>query len=681
MVMLKRILIVGVLWLLPLVVWSQTSRVDVALEEYMEIYVQQTEYSADENEVLEILNFYLENKINVNDTTSKELLNLFFVQEKHLNAIRAYVQQQGQMLSLSELTFISVIDSVTLQLLYPFVVAEPVEDGKSVAIKDMLTLGKHTVVLGTKTTLEIKKGYIDSSYLGDSFRYYFRYNYKYKDNLFFSFSGDKDAGEELFGQSQKLGFDHYGVTFMLKNVGRVQKLAVGNYNIQLGQGLTMWTGSGMKFTVDGNIKKYAPVVKAVSPFAEHDFLKGGALQVALGKHTSMAAFVSYKKRDATNMTVANNGQNVFQSFYTSGYHRTEKELQKKDLVGETVTGGSLQYNNTNFTLGINGYYQHLDAILSPKEYFYNCYYFSGSNNMSVGVDASYLFRNILLFAESAFDGEGKNASIAGAQLWAGNDVSLSVYYRNYGKDYQNMYSNGLGQNSDSRNENGLAAVFNFKLPWDIRVVASADVFEMPWLRYQVYSPTNGMDCRLKLTKNIFKHTSLVVQYRCKESTANASSEQNHVPITEQTLLQQLQLKINYLPDSRWSFSTRAIYSRFTPAMVGNTGGVLVYQEVCYHSDRRPLSLVARCAYFNIADYDARIYTYERDLLYEFSTPAFYGKGIRMYLLMDWEVAKNLRLALRYSISYYPENVTIGSGLEMIDANHKQEIKLQLRYGF
>ena len=679
--MLKRILIAGVLWLLPLVVWSQTNRVDVALEEYMEIYVQQTDYSADENEVLEILNFYLENKINVNDTTSKELLNLFFVQEKHLNAIHAYVQQQGQMLSLSELTFISVIDSITLQLLWPFVVAEPVEEGKSVAIKDMLTLGKHTVVLGTKITLETKKGYIDSSYLGDPFRYYFRYSYKYKDNLLFSFSGDKDAGEELFGQSQKLGFDHYGVTFMLKNVGLVQKLAVGNYNIQLGQGLTMWTGSSMKFAVDGNIKKYAPVVKAASPFAEYDFLKGAALQVALGKHTSMAAFVSYTKRDATNMTVGDNGQNVFQSFYTSGYHRTESELQKKNLVGETVTGGSLQYANTNFTLGINGYYQHLDAILSPKEYFYNCYYFFGNNNMSVGVDASYLFRNILLFAESAFDGNGKNASIVGAQLWAGNDVSLSVYYRNYAKDYQNMYSNGLGQNSDSKNENGLAAVFNFKLPWDICVVASADVFEMPWSRYQVYSPTNGMDCRLKLTKNIFKHTSLVVQYRCKESTANASSEQNHVPIIEQTLLQQLQLKINYLPDSRWSFSTRAIYSRFTPTMVGNTGGVLVCQEVCYHSDRRPLSLVARCAYFNIADYDARIYTYERDLLYEFSTPAFYGKGIRMYLLMDWEVAKNLRLALRYSISYYPENVTIGSGLEMIDANHKQEIKLQLRYGF
>lgn len=681
MVMLKRILIAGVLWLLPLVVWSQTSRVDVALEEYMEIYVQQTDYSADENEVLEILNFYLENKINVNDTTSKELLNLFFVQEKHLNAIHAYVQQQGQMLSLSELTFISVIDSITLQLLWPFVVAEPVEEGKSVAIKDMLTLGKHTVVLGTKTTLETKKGYIDSSYLGDPFRYYFRYSYKYKDNLLFSFSGDKDAGEELFGHSQKLGFDHYGVTFMLKNVGLVQKLALGNYNIQLGQGLTMWTGSSMKFAVDGNIKKYVPVVKAASPFAEYDFLKGAALQVALGKHTSMAAFVSYTKRDATNMTVGDNGQNVFQSFYTSGYHRTESELQKKNLVGETVTGGSLQYANTNFTLGINGYYQHLDAILSPKEYFYNCYYFFGNNNMSVGVDASYLFRNILLFAESAFDGNGKNASIVGAQLWARNDVSLSVYYRNYAKDYQNMYSNGLGQNSDSKNENGLAAVFNFKLPWDICVLASADVFEMPWSRYQVYSPTNGMDCRLKLTKNIFKHTSLVVQYRCKESTANASSEQNHVPITEQTLLQQLQLKINYLPDSRWSFSTRAIYSRFTPAMVGNTGGVLVYQEGCYHSDRRPLSLVARCAYFNIADYDARIYTYERDLLYEFSTPAFYGKGIRMYLLMDWEVAKNLRLALRYSISYYPENVTIGSGLEMIDANHKQEIKLQLRYGF
>ena len=85
--------------------------------------------------------------------------------------------------------------------------------------------------------------------------------------------------------------------------------------------------------------------------------------------------------------------------------------------------------------------------------------------------------------------------------------------------------------------------------------------------------------------------------------------------------------------------------------------------------------------FDISDYDARLYAYESDLMYEYSVPLFNGRGVRSYLICRYEISSRLSFAVKYALSYYPEQESVGSGYDAIAGNKKQEVKVQLRWHF
>lgn len=461
---------------LPLLSIAQTGN-NRLLEEYLELFSEKEDYSSDENEILETLQYYIENKINLNDTENNNLTDLFFVEQFHINAIRSYIQQYGQMLSINELYLINRIDSTTASLMLPFVKVEKVKPEQKTSFHDMVKDGKHSIIIGSKTILEKSKGYIDSTYLGSPWRLYFKYQYKYKDKLLLSFSGDKDPGEELFKGTQKQGFDHYGFSLMINDIGIVKRLVIGNYNIQLGQGLCIWNSSGLNFWVNSNAQKHGRTIKNAGAFTESNYLKGIASEIRIAPKISLTAFASYSKRDAS-FEYNNDNDIIYHSFYTSGYHRTTNEYSKKDNITETIGGGSLKYQSNNLSIALNGYYQHLSDSIIPKENFYNQHYFKGQSNYNMTLDISYLYRNILFFGETAFDCNLSNASIIGSQIHLHNST-LTTYYRHYAIDYQNMYANALGQNSGVQNEQGLASMLSCRLPRNIIATASIDVFKFP----------------------------------------------------------------------------------------------------------------------------------------------------------------------------------------------------------
>ena len=83
------------------------------------------------------------------------------------------------------------------------------------------------------------------------------------------------------------------------------------------------------------------------------------------------------------------------------------------------------------------------------------------------------------------------------------------------------------------------------------------------------------------------------------------------------------------------------------------------------------------AYFSPFSGDA----YESDILYSFSTPAYYNKGSRFYIMFKYDVNRSLDIWLRYSQSFYSNKNSIGTGLEEIKGNTKSELKLQLMVKF
>jgi hypothetical protein len=74
--------------------------------------------------------------------------------------------------------------------------------------------------------------------------------------------------------------------------------------------------------------------------------------------------------------------------------------------------------------------------------------------------------------------------------------------------------------------------------------------------------------------------------------------------------------------------------------------------------------------------------YENDMPMQFSVPAFYGKGTRVYLMVNWDITRRLEMWARVSQWFYYDQDIISEGsLTEIRSNHKTEVKLQLRYKF
>jgi hypothetical protein len=107
---------------------------------------------------------------------------------------------------------------------------------------------------------------------------------------------------------------------------------------------------------------------------------------------------------------------------------------------------------------------------------------------------------------------------------------------------------------------------------------------------------------------------------------------------------------------------------------------MVYQDFSWQCPGCPLHLDLRYAVFDTDDYHSRIYAYEDDLLYVFSVPPYYSRGYRTYLNLKYSWNK-LDFWLKWARTEYFDKAKIGSGLQMIEKNHKSTLYLQGRVRF
>jgi len=90
------------------------------------------------------------------------------------------------------------------------------------------------------------------------------------------------------------------------------------------------------------------------------------------------------------------------------------------------------------------------------------------------------------------------------------------------------------------------------------------------------------------------------------------------------------------------------------------------------------SVNGRLAYFSTDGYNSRLYAYENDLLYSFSIPALYGKGIRTYLNFRQAINDKLTFWLKVAATRrFSQTGTEEPG----DLAMKSELKIQIRYQF
>lgn len=231
----------------------------------------------------------------------------------------------------------------------------------------------------------------NSRYLGGPEKLYVRYGYSFYNKIRFGVTMEKDAGETFSPKSDTLkkGFDFYSFHFYYSGKKFLKHLALGDYHVQFGQGLTMTSSFGFgKSTNAITNRRIAQAVKPSAGANENLFMRGVATTLTPLKNTDITLFYSLKKVDANVEQADSLSAEEFyiSSLQESGYHRTPNELSGKDAVDQTVYGGNIQTRLKMFRLGATAVHTGLSNELQRSNSLYNKFDFRGKSLTKFGFD-------------------------------------------------------------------------------------------------------------------------------------------------------------------------------------------------------------------------------------------------------------------------------------------------------
>jgi hypothetical protein len=671
-------------------------RKEINIDNFVQDLFGQQEEDLDYEDLYESLFQLYTHPLNLNTATRDELAATYILSEEQLNHFFEYRKLNGKLLSIYELQAISSFDLPTIYKLLPFVEVD--DDGLQADNRSFWERIKaepnHYLLLRYDQVIETKKGYtrpdtnsqgeLSQRYAGSPGRIYARYRISHSKDFSLGFTIEKDAGEQIIWQptSKRYGADFFSFHAMLQNKGHWKNITIGDYQIQAGQGLVLSSG----FTVGKGAETITTVrrnnvgTRPYTSVLESGFFRGMSATYGY-KNFDITAFYSNVRRDAAMSTAKDTlseAEDYVSSLQATGFHRTASEIRAKGNVTEQTIGANILYNHfrNNLQIGSTFLQTFYSTTLLRKPTSYNQFEFNGRQHYITAVNYSYVWQNFNFFGETALTQSGGTGLVTGFLSSLTPKVELSMVYRNYSKDFQSLYGNAFGENTRNSNEKGMYWGFKVQPIRKITIAIYYDKFSFPWLKYRVDAPSQGHEYLGRITYKPTKTILLYAQYRQESKEMNQANNTTPIDFLAQAIRRNFLFNIEY-PATRYvSLKSRMQGSSFRQSSAP-TFGYAIVQDLSVDVGRWKAS--TRFAMFDTYDYDNRQYVYEKDVLYAFSIPAYYGRGTRKYLLVQYQISRKIEVWARYARTDLRNQKSISSGLEEINKPHRSEVKVQVRY--
>jgi len=678
---------IGVFPIFPILVYAQ-SEIPENIEELMVDFAETSNMEPNEEEVIAYQT--LGKKININRLNAGDLTRIPFLTSLQINNLTEYVIQYGEVFSLYELQAVEGFDSVTIMKLHSYIeIGDPPPRVRLTPV-NLIREGRHDLVLRYQQVLQQQAGYhvADSIvaggqgtfYIGSPQRYYFRYRYNFFDRVVIGFSGDKDAGEEFFQGSQPNGMDFYSGFVVIRNLKWVKQVVAGNFRASFGQRLTFGGSSFGSSVGFGSTMIYNAGFSPSQSVCEYGQLRGVAVTLSTGP-LEWSGFLSITRRDASIYLAdtADRGSFFFNSFTETGYHRTATEIARKNQVKEQLYGGHVSYRGKFFLVGLTGYVGSWSGSLQPNQEVYRQFMLEGSKFGGLGIDGRCRIGFVQLFGEYSLSLNGGLAWMAGASIVPVSGVDLLLICRSYQPQFQNPYATAISQNSMSANERGCYLRLQTQAIPKTIISGYIDLFRFPWLRYQVNSPSDGIEIGLHARYQLNTYFSVALRYCFKAGVRNNSLfDDGMIPSVAEERKNDLKLECSISPIPVLTLRSCIALRSYQSENLQREMGYLGSQEIAYTGVRIIHAIRMKYTLFDIPFYNARIYMYEPDLLYSFSAPACYGRGIRCVLLVQAGLSRKIDIWGYFGVLKYFDRMTIGTDLEEIDGSFRSEVKVQVR---
>lgn len=638
-------------------------------EKYLLAYGEMEDIEATTWEAsFDILYHLEEHPLNINTATREDLQQLPFLTDRNIDDIQEYIYLHGAMKTTGELALIKSIDYNQRQLLSFFTYAGSTEKTVFPSTKNILKYGKHDLLATAKIPFYERKGDING-YKGYQYKHSLKYDFTYGDRVRLGILGSQDAGEPFFADKNSTGYDFYSFYFVLRKLGRIKTLVIGRYRLKFGMGLVLNNNYSFgKLSALTTMQSSGSNIRAHASRSDANYMQGAAATINITKGLDASLFASYRKFDATL-----NSDGSIATILTSGYHRTETELLKKKNSTNTTAGGNITFRNSGFHIGATAVYTTLDKELKPKtSAVYRQHYASGKTFFNIGMDYGYTGHRLSLRGETATGGCKAWATINMLTYNLTEHIDITALQRFYSYKYYSLSARSFSEGGMVQNESGVYLGMSWRPLQTLSIMAYTDYARFAWPKYQASLASNAFDNLIQATWAPSTWT-FTARYRLKFREKDNEGKTALIYKTEHRTRFSAAYK-----GSRWSCKTQVdgVLCKYKE----NSFGWMLTQNIGCTAVKK-LDLNASAAYFHTDDYDSRVYTYERGMLYSFSVPSFYGHGMRYTLLASTNAVKNIRLSAKAGLVKYFDRDMIGSGYQTIYHSSATELEIQARWLF
>lgn len=659
---------------------QQEESLPAMLENNLELETAGTETVSEDDDQWQQLNALGRHKIQLNNADEATLQSIGLLTPLQISSFLQYRLLLGDLLSIYELQAVPGFEPEVIRRILPYVMV-----GNDLLphynLHDYLHKGDHIILMRYARPMEKAKGFLHTdstlpAYRGSPDKLLLRYRYSFPRYISWGVVMEKDAGEALFKGAQQQGFDFYSAHLFIRNYRKIKAFALGDYVVNLGQGLLNWQSQAYgKGASVMQVKREGEVLRPYTSPGEFYFFRGAAITLQQ-EHWEATAFASLRKQDGSTDTLMD--EVTAASVISSGYHRTISEIAKRGMVQLLSTGGNIRYSTPRWQVGGNVIYHRFSPALQKEIAPYNQFDFNGQQLSAGSIDYAGSWKNVHLFGEAAVSNNGKPAIVQGLLTSVAPSTDVAVVYRYYDKAYQSLYAKGFGDGYRTANEQGLYMGVTVKVNARFKLDAYADLFRFPWLKYRINAPSEGQEFFAQGSYTPNKRMAMLLRYDYRQASENILLPDNPLKVLMLVTTTHTRFQWNWQQSRQLNIKTRLEYMRYQTA-AGTQQGWMIYQDAGYHFRRLPFTVSGRLSRFQTSSYDSRIYAAESSVLYENAVSQLYGLGWQYYLNVKWKINRGLSCWGRFHQTMFPGIDKIGSGNDMISGNKKTLLQFQLQY--
>ncbi len=612
----------------------------------MQDLLNNAESESNIEQLLDLFDRLKSSKILINQADADELCQLPWLTRADADAIIIHRRDQGPILSLQELE--PLIGKEKTTSIAPYILfTKGRASRQQPGAKAVLVDGSLYSRIYWETTP--RQGLLNGSYAGENYKLYNRLQFS-APHLKASLVQEKDIGEPDVADFSSISLNAY-------DLGHLKSAVLGNYKLNIAQGLLIGQGRYFSKGSDptGSVRLPSKQLLPSSSSTESGFLQGAAATLKLDAF-EVTLFYSSNHGDAVI-----NADDVITSFSSSGYHRTELEIGRKDNVTETISGANILYRyQAGLFSGKAG-----GSVLNYKYPLpIDDHYFSSATMYSLETDLS--IGHTSLFGEAAFSTRLADASwTAGAEYEILKGISTVAAIRRYGDGYASPFAGAFAERgSDASNERGYYVGLNAKISKRLSVAAYYDHFTFPKLGVHCPYPSDGNDERVLITwkQSPLFTWNLQLQHKYKEEESNQVASGDPLYTALPQITDRCRLDCDVALSSKVQLRSRGEVKKVVKKyLAGNQQfyGWLASQQAGYSSGK--FGLKGRVTVFNTEDYDAALYAYEDDLPLTSSLGMYNGRGKSLFVVATWQVIPQMKLGARYEVTWYSDRAVYSSG--------------------